>query len=144
MNHSEAAISCFNSGFNCAQSVLTSCCEEVGLDLETALKIAGAFGGGMGRLGEVCGAVSGAFMLIGLKYGKYQTGDDQALEKTYALVQRFASEFQTLHGSLRCAELLGEAPQTPEARQRFAGNMKKVCPELIQDAVKIVETILAE
>jgi C_GCAxxG_C_C family probable redox protein len=144
MNHSEAALACFNNGFNCAQAVLTSCCETVGLDRETALKVAGAFGGGMGRLGEVCGAVSGAFMLIGLKYGKYQIGDNQAREKTDAMAQRFATEFQALHGSLRCADLLGEAPQTPEARQRVAGNMKKVCPELIRDAVTIIEAILNE
>jgi C_GCAxxG_C_C family probable redox protein len=144
MNHSEAALSCFHNGFNCAQAVLTSCCAEVGLDQGTALKVAAAFGGGMGRLGEVCGAVSGAFMLLGLKYGKYQVGDEQAREKTDALVQRFAAEFQAVHGSLRCADLLGGTLQTPEARQRIAGKMKTVCPVVIRDAVKIIETIFKE
>ncbi|MDR0496836.1 MAG: C-GCAxxG-C-C family protein, partial [Treponema sp.] len=88
------AIDCFNNGFNCSQAILSTYCEEFGLDKNTALKIACGLGGGMGRLQETCGAVSGAYLLIGLIHGKGIKEDDTAKEKTYTLVREFAKKFE--------------------------------------------------
>ena len=81
MNQVECALSCFQEGFSCAQAVLSAYGPQYGLDRELALKVAGAFGGGMGHMGQVCGAVTGAFMVIGLKYGKTCAEDNETREK---------------------------------------------------------------
>ena len=99
--HSDKAVTCFCDGFNCSQAVLISHCEELGLDKENALKIACAFGGGMSHTGEACGAVTGALMLIGLKYGKYKKEDSLSKEKTYTLAQKYTNAFKKEHGSIK-------------------------------------------
>ncbi|MBC7265220.1 MAG: C_GCAxxG_C_C family protein [Chloroflexi bacterium] len=145
MTEIERALACFNEGFSCAQAVLSTYAPRFGLDREMALRIAGAFGGGMGRLGEVCGAVTGAFMLIGLKYGKIRAEDDQARETAYALVREFADRFTSRNGSIRCKELLGYDISTPEglalAREREV--FTTVCPKLVRDAAEIIGQMLA-
>jgi len=144
MNKADLAVSCFKEGFSCSQAVFSTYSALFGLNREIALKIAGAFGGGMGRMGETCGAVTGAFMVIGLKYGKTQAKDNQAREKTYELVREFVKRFKARHGSILCRELLGYDISTPQGlklareKQRFA----TVCPQFIRDAVEIVEEIL--
>lgn len=139
---SEKAVSYFEN-FNCAQSVIAACGPDFGLDRETALRIAGGFGGGMGRLGEVCGAVTGAFMVIGLKHGKSHPEDDESetKEKAYALVCEFADRFHARHGSILCRELLGCDIGTPEgsAQAREKGLFGDLCPRLVQSAVEILE-----
>jgi C_GCAxxG_C_C family probable redox protein len=139
---SEKAVSCFEN-FNCAQSVLATCGPEMGLDRESALRVAGGFGGGMGRLGEVCGAVTGAFMVIGLKHGKGHPEDDEneTKEKAYALVCEFANRFRACYGSILCRELLGCDIGTPEGRAqaREKGLFSDFCPKLVQSAVEILE-----
>ncbi|MBC7265274.1 MAG: C_GCAxxG_C_C family protein [Chloroflexi bacterium] len=145
MTEVERALACFNEGFSCAQAVLSTYAPRFGLDREMALRIAGAFGGGMGRLGEVCGAVTGAFMLIGLKYGKIRAEDDQARETAYAWVREFADRFESRNGSIRCKELLGYDISTPEglalAREREV--FTTVCPKLVRDAAEIIGQMLA-
>ena len=84
MSRIENAISAFRGDFNCSQSILSTYCTQYGLDRDIALKLATGFGGGMGRLGRTCGAVSGAFMVIGLKYGMGLNNDTEAKEKTWA------------------------------------------------------------
>src|SRR5690606_21185680 len=101
----------------CSQAVLTAFAPELGLDRDSALKVSGTFGAGMGRLGEVCGALTGAFMAIGLKYGRVRANDEEMKEKAYACVMQVADEFRRRHGSLRCRELLGYDLGTPEGRQ---------------------------
>ncbi|UCD85357.1 MAG: C_GCAxxG_C_C family protein, partial [Deltaproteobacteria bacterium] len=81
MSKVKSAVSCFKEGFSCSQVLLSTYGTDFGLDRETALKVAGAFGGGMGRMGEVCGAVTGAFMVIGLKHGMVKGEDNKAKEK---------------------------------------------------------------
>lgn len=139
---SEKAIACFED-FNCAQSVIATCGPELGLDRESALRVAGGFGGGMGRLGEVCGAVTGAFMVIGLKHGKSSPEDDvnETKEKAYALVYEFGNRFRACNGSILCRELLGCDPGTPEgsAQAREKGLFSDLCPKLVQSAVAILE-----
>lgn len=89
MKKEELAISYFQNGFNCAQSVLSSYKDEINLPEEILLKVASGFGAGMGRLQETCGAISGAYMVLGLKYGQYKKEDKEANQKTYALVREF-------------------------------------------------------
>jgi C_GCAxxG_C_C family probable redox protein len=97
----------------------------------------------MGRLGEVCGAVTGAFMVIGLKHGKSRLEDDnnETREKAYALVHEFADRFRACNGSILCRELLGCDISTPEGRAqaREKGLFNDLCPKLVGDAVEILE-----
>ena len=139
MSRAEAAVASYNGGCNCAQAVISAYCDQWGLDRDTALKVAGAFGGGMGRTGEVCGAVTGALMLIGLQQSPNQTKDE-----LYELTQLFLAEFKAQHGSIHCKELLGTEIITAESRKLAAGKFKSVCPDLVADAVKIFEKITAK
>lgn len=144
MSGIEKAISSFKSGFNCSQAVFSSYSEKFGLSPEIALKISSAFGGGMGRMGETCGAVTGAFMAIGLKYGMTKIGDVESKEKTYQIVQEFAKEFKSRNGSLRCAELLGCDIGTSEGMNmaREKNLFTAICPKLVKDGAEIIEKIL--
>lgn len=96
----------FTKGYNCAQSIFCAHCEKVGIDVDTGLKLASSFGGGMGRLREVCGALTGLFMLVGLKHGYTSFSDDIAKEKHYAKIQKLAQSFEKEFGSLLCRDLL--------------------------------------
>jgi C_GCAxxG_C_C family probable redox protein len=142
----DLAVACFQEGFSCSQAVLSACSERFGLDRETALRVAGAFGGGMARRGETCGAVTGAFMVIGLKHGKIKAEDNAAREKTYELAKEFTVRFTSKNKTIICKELLGYDLSTPEGRE--AVKEKKlattICPKFVQDAVEIVEEIVKE
>jgi C_GCAxxG_C_C family probable redox protein len=144
MSQVKCAVSCFQEGFSCAQAVFSAYGPQYGLDRELALKVAGAFGGGMGHMGHVCGAVTGAFMVIGLKYGKTRPEDNETRDKAYSLVQEFAERFQGHNGSIVCRELLGCDISTPAALEmaREKGVFETLCPRLVQDAAEIIEEIL--
>ena len=103
----------FKEGYNCAQAVFCSHCEELGIDIETGAKLASAFGGGMGRMREVCGALSGLFMLLGLKEGYFNPKDNEGKKELYSKVQKLAAEFREEFGSIICKDLLGLAPKSP-------------------------------
>ncbi|MBA7478753.1 hypothetical protein ES707_14181 [subsurface metagenome] len=143
---SEQAVRKFGKGFNCSQAVLSVYAEEFGLCRETALKIACGFGGGMGRMALTCGAVTGAFMVIGLKYGNVDANEKVIKEKTYGLVREFARRFEKRNGSSICRELLGCDISEPEGLKSAKENdlFTSVCPGLVQDAVEILEEMLAE
>lgn len=146
MSRAEDAVSCFNSGFSCSQAVLSTYSEELGMDKETAFKVACAFGAGMGRMAETCGAVTGAFMVLGLKYGKFKADDEAAKEKTYAFVNEFSRRFKARNGTIVCKELLGADMSTPEG-MKYAKEHKlaaKLCPKYVRDAAEIVEEILKD
>jgi C_GCAxxG_C_C family probable redox protein len=144
MNRVEIAVSCFEQGFSCSQAVLSTYGPELGLDRETALKVAGAFGGGMGRMGETCGAVTGAFMVIGLEYGMTGAEDEQAKERAYSLVREFVDKFKSRNGSIVCRELLGCDIGVPEIREviKEEGLFATRCPQFVRDAAEIIERIL--
>jgi C_GCAxxG_C_C family probable redox protein len=116
-----------------------------GLDREIALKLAGAFGSGMG-MGETCGAVTGAFMIIGLKHGKTKADNDVAKEATYELANEFTLRFKAQNKSIHCRELLGYDLSTPEGRDSVAENnlFVTLCPKFVQDAAEILEALLKE
>ncbi len=142
----EYAGECFSSGFNCAQSVFSSFCEDFGLEKNQAMKIACSFGAGIGYLGEVCGAVSGAFMVLGLIYGQNEAHESEKKALTYLKVKEFARRFREINGTINCSQLLnyelGDEAQLNAARQ--AGVFKTKCSQYIIDAVRILEEMLAE
>lgn len=146
-NKSEEAKRLFLSGANCAQAVLGAFHCECGLDFDTAMKLASGFGAGMGRLREVCGAVSGMFMAASLIRGSSDLHDKAAKDAHYALIQELAGEFRRETGSLICRELLGlEQKQVdrPVSEERTAAYYKKrPCAEMVALAARILEEKLA-
>jgi C_GCAxxG_C_C family probable redox protein len=147
INHQMRAISLFKEGYNCAQSVFAAYCEEVGMDFETALKLSSSFGGGMGRLREVCGAVSSMFMVVGMKYGYSDPKDVKAKEEHYRLIQALAKRFEEENDSIICRELLGLDHQrdipVPEERNE-SYYQKRPCVELVRNAAKLLDEIMNE
>ncbi len=135
------AVACFNDGFNCSQAILSTYCEEFVLDKKTALQISCGLGAGMGRLQETCGAVSGAYLLIGLKYGKVHKEDDLAKEKTYAMVREFAKMFEERNRTTNCREILGVNLIGGDS-QTALERVKMLCPKIVQDAAEIIEELL--
>ena len=135
----------FKNGFNCAQAVFTPFAKENGISESHALKIASGFGGGMGRLQATCGAVTGAYMAIGVKHGK-SLGDkgDEKKEKTYGLVKTFDAGFRKIFSTTSCRKLLQCDLNTEEGKKYAADNKltQKVCERCVEEAVKIVEKIL--
>ena len=142
----EKAKELFKSGYNCSQSVLGVFCEELGLDFDTAMKLASSFGGGMGRMREVCGTVSGMFMAAGLACAK---SDNSAGTKAdqYKIVQELARRFREKNGSIICRELLQgvENSTLPVPSERTHDYYKKrPCVDLVGDSVEILEEYLKE
>ncbi len=138
MTRSETAFTVMaESKMNCAQAVLTAYCEEFGLDRATALRLARGFGGGMGRTGKTCGAVSGAYMVLGLREPKEAR---EGVEAVYAQIKEFNRKFIELHGSTECTALLGCDLSTPEglARARGEGLFTTVCPGFVKTAVELL------
>jgi len=144
MKKSDEAVARYTSGFTCASAVFSTFSDELGLDGDTAKKIACGFGAGISKTGNICGAVSGAILVIGLKYGKVQAGDAAATEKTRALVRELIREFTARNGSVNCTELLGYNLSIPEEYQKAAdeGLYFTKCPEYVRDAADILDRIL--
>lgn len=142
----EEAVKRHQSGFSCAQAILATYGPELGMDRETALKVAGGFGSGMGRMAGTCGAVTGAYMVIGLLHGMTKADDQKQKELSYEVVRRFAEKFRQRHGSLECRELMGVDVSRPEglAVARQKNIFRTVCPGYVRDAAEILEEILAE
>ena len=134
------ALSRFQGGMLCSQAILATYGPLFDLSEEDAVRIARGFGSGMARLSATCGAVSGAVMVIGLKYPG--TGK-QAKEDTYALIRTFSEKFQSVNGSLNCSELLGCDLATPEGQNHFRQNgLVKQCNKYVEDAAVLLEEML--
>jgi C_GCAxxG_C_C family probable redox protein len=134
----------FGCDCNCAQTVLLTYGIPEGFDEKTILRISTAFGSGFVEQGEVCGAVTGAVMAIGLKYGMTEVGDSKAAIKTYEIGQEFIEKFKERNGTIKCKELLGYDISTPPGI-RIAQEMqlsKELCPGFVRDAAEILEDIL--
>ncbi len=144
MTKADDAHRLFMKRFTCSAAVFSAFSAELGLDADMAKKIACGFGAGISKTGNICGAVSGAILVIGLKYGKCVEGDDAATEKTRAGVRRFIREFTEKNGSVNCTELLGYNLSVPEeyAEAAKSGIFIDKCPLLVRDAADIVEQIL--
>jgi len=139
---SDIATEKFLSGYNCAQSVLWSFAEDLRLDPETALKIACGFGAGMARRQEVCGAVTGGIMVLGLRHGRGERQDRTATEETYARTQELMRRFEAKHGTCNCRQLLdGCDLTTEEGRKAFKERdlHNRICKGYVQTVVAILE-----
>ncbi len=141
----ERAMALFEEGYNCTQALVLAFLDMLPFDRETAARMSCSFGGGMGRLREVCGSVSGMFLVIGMIYGYADPKARQEKSDHYARVQKLARTFEEQHGSIVCRELLGldvkrEAP-TPEERTPEYYK-KRPCKEVIGDAAAILEAYI--
>ena len=138
--HRKKAQELFKEGYNCAQSVFCAFCDELGMEPEMALKLSSSFGGGMGKLREVCGAVSAMFMIAGIKFGYTSPTDSDAKSAHYELIQHLAQEFKRKNKTIICRELLGDNVQyghVPAARteEYYAS---RPCEKLVADAAEII------
>ncbi|WP_302488349.1 C-GCAxxG-C-C family protein [uncultured Ruminococcus sp.] len=148
MSKGDIAKQNFLNGYNCSQAVLLAFCEDFGLEKETALKISEPFGGGMGRMREVCGTVTGMFMVLGLAMGNSDAKDGSTKKNIYKSVQELAERFKQDNGSIICRELLGLQKANKESyvpSERTTEYYKKrPCPELCKYAADILEDYLKE
>lgn len=140
----EAAGRLFSKGLNCAQSVLASQSDLTGLPVTESLRIATGFGAGMAMMQKTCGAVTGAYMVIGAKHGRVNPDDETARDKTYSLIEEFNRQFIELHGSLDCRELMGVDLKTEEgaAEAEQGAYFEKKCGKFVEDAEKILLELL--
>jgi C_GCAxxG_C_C family probable redox protein len=141
---SDKAVAAFQEGFSCSQAVLSAFCEELGMGRATGLKVSSAFGGGIASTGNLCGAVSGGLMAIGLKHGRTRADDLAAKEKTYSLANAFMDEFRARHGSIVCRELLGCDLGTAEGKAEIKAKNHHgtTCTMLVRDAAELLEKVL--
>ena len=138
----EKAIKAFKEGYNCAQSIMVAYADLMEVDEKTAVRMASSFGGGMGRMREVCGAVSGIFMVAGYLYGYDAPGDYEGKKELYRIIQDLANEFKKESGSIICRELLGldgnDNSHVPSKRTKEYYD-KRPCPEKVGLASRILE-----
>lgn len=145
-DRSDRAVALFKEGFNCSQSVFAAYADLFGMDEKTALKVSAGLGGGVGRSREVCGTISAAAMLAGMKYGATEGGDSESKKLCYEKVQEIIAEFKKENKSIVCRELLGldknlkPVPQ-PEARTEQYYK-KRPCAQIVEDSAKAIEKVL--
>lgn len=144
-DYSAKAMEYFKKGYNCAQSVVAAFCDKLNIDFDTAIKLSSSFGGGMGRLREVCGAVSGMFIVAGLLYGYDNPIDKNAKTAHYKLIQELAAEFKKANGSIVCRDLLGlnkgaDSPVPDDRTKEYY--LKRPCVQLVGMATEIIENYI--
>ena len=142
---SDIAVEKFLAGYNCAQAVIYSFCDDLGFDKNTSLKLTCGFGAGMARKQEVCGAITGGIIVIGLKYGRGEGQDRTLTDKTYQKVRELMSQFESRYGTCICRTLLnGCNLDTPSGQQHFKENdlLNKTCKGCVKTAVETLEKIL--
>ncbi len=143
----DLAKSYFKEGYNCSQSVTLAFSDEIGIEKSRLLRMVSSFGGGMGRMREVCGAVSGMFFVAGALYGYDDPKDMQAKKEHYARIQELAARFRAQTGSIVCRELLGldgkDSSPVPSARTSEYYK-KRPCPEMIALAASVMEEYIQE
>lgn len=141
------AVDLFKNGYNCAQSVFAAYADLFGMDQQTALKMSSAMGGGIGRMREVCGAVSAMAMLAGLKEGNDDPENEEAKAHIYELVRRMSGKFKEKEGTIICRELLGIEGMEESARPTVRTAefyTTRPCARLIAEAAGIIEEVLLE
>ena len=135
-----------NTGFNCAQSVLSEFAPQFGMDRDTAMRVACGFGAGMGRSGNMCGAVTGGILVLGLKYGMMDPESPEDKEKTYEKVVKLLDRIMATHSSANCNDLMGVDIGTPEGLQEAQEKdlSDKVCSKIVGDVTRILEELLED
>ena len=145
MDHSILAAELFLEGFNCAQAVAVAFTDLTGMDKKEAAKLASPFGGGMGRMREVCGAVSGMFMVLGQLYGYDNSDEDTHKKELYRQVQALAEKFREENGSIICREILKNPPSDPNPSPRTAEYYaKRPCARMVMTAARLMDEFIAE
>ena len=145
MDHSFHAGDLFLNGYNCAQAVMVAFCDLTGFTEDQAARYASAFGGGMGRLREVCGAVSGMMMVLGILYGYETPGDDVAKKELYTQVQSLAGKFREEVGSIICREIINDPSTDPTPSPRTAEYYaKRPCARMVMTAARLMDEFIAE
>ncbi len=142
MTRAEQAATYFNDGYNCAQAVAMAFSDLTGLDEKQSARMVSSFGGGMGRMREVCGAVSGMLAVTGILYG-YDTPDQEQQMRLYALVQQLAGQFQEKTGSIICREILKNPPTDPTPSPRteeYYAN--RPCARMVYYAASILDAYI--
>ena len=144
MERGVKAAELFVNGYNCAQSVAMAFSDVTGLDEKTSARLVSAFGGGMGRLREVCGAVSGMFFVLSILYG-YDSPDDVQKKRVYTDVQALAEKFRKENGSIICREILNNPPSDPNPSPRTAEYYRvRPCARMVYTAAQLMEEFIAE
>ena len=145
MDRGEYAAELFVKGYNCAQTLAVAFCGEIGMTPEQAARMASSFGGGMGRMREVCGAVSGMLLVAGLLYGYETPGDDASKKEHYGRVQYLAGRFREQVGSIVCREILKNPPSDPDPTPRTAEFYKvRPCARMVTLAAEILDAYIRE
>ena len=145
MDHGMYAAELFMEGYNCAQAVAVAFCDVTGLEPDFSARMASSFGGGLGRLREVCGAVSGMALVAGILYGYDGSEDDKAKQAHYALVQELAGKFREQAGSIICRELLNNPPSDPNPTPRTTEFYKtRPCARMVLLAGQILDEYIAQ
>ena len=145
MDHIERAVELFVEGYSCSQAVAMAFCDVTGLDEKTTARMASSFGGGMGRMREVCGAVSGMLLVAGLLYGYEEAADTAGKRELYAQVQNMAGQFRTEMGSIICRDLLKNPPSDPNPTPRTPEfYQKRPCARMVETAARIMEDFIKE
>ena len=143
MNHVERAVELFVEGYNCAQAVAAAFGDLTGLDEKTAARMASCFGGGMGRMREVCGAVSGMLMVAGILYGYDDPKATTEKRELYAQVQAMAGQFREELGSIVCRDLLKNPPSDPNPTPRTEQFYKdRPCARMVATAARIMDEFI--
>ena len=143
MDHGVKAAELFLGGYNCAQSVVVAFSDLTGLDESFSAKMASSFGGGMGRMREVCGAVSGMLFVLGTLYGYDTPGDDATKKRLYGDVQALAGAFRAENGHIVCRELLKNPPSDPNPSPRTAEYYaQRPCARMVMTAARLMEEFL--
>lgn len=145
MNRADKAVEYYNNNFNCSQGVFTSFATELGIDEKLALKLGTNFGGGA-RKGEMCGAVSGALMVLGLKYGHCESSDLKTKSRAYTISEDYMNRFIEANGSVVCRDLLGYNLSIKEDKEKIMEKnlFRTKCPEIIRSAATILEEMISE
>ena len=144
MDHGMKAAELFLSGYNCAQAVAVAFHEEMGLTESQAARMASAFGGGMGRMREVCGAISGMLMVLSSLYGYDTPGDDVSKKRLYTQVQELAAKFREENGSIICREILKNPPSDPNPSPRTEEYYKtRPCALMVKTAAELMDEFIA-
>jgi C_GCAxxG_C_C family probable redox protein len=144
MNHGDKALALFTQGYNCAQATFLAFSDLTGLDEKDAARLASSFGGGIGRMREVCGAVSGIAMAAGWLYGYEVPGDDEEKKQHYARIQALAEQFRAEFGTILCRELLDNPPSTPDPTKRTpAFYHSRPCGEFVRRAAQLLDRYIA-
>lgn len=145
MDHSIYAAELFLEGYNCAQAITVAFCDMTGLEKDFAAKMASSFGGGIGRMREVCGAVSGMAMVAGLLYGYGDPNDASGKKDHYRLVQELAGKFKEEVGSIVCREILKNPPSDPNPTPRTAEfYAKRPCTRMVMLAARLLDDYISE